>query len=85
MSPSPVGGWVFVKNENMSESGCFIAARLDFQLLGFSTSLKPSGSLEGCAVHWDPVGEELPAHALFTNGLFKKLLLLFKCLFLSIF
>lgn len=45
MSPSSAGGWVFVRNENMSESGCFMAARLDFQLLGFSTSLKPSGSI----------------------------------------
>lgn len=47
MSPSPVGGWVFVKNQSMSESGCFIAARLDFEVVGLSTSLEPSGSIEG--------------------------------------
>lgn len=33
MSPSPAGGWVFVKTENVSESGCFYSSQI-----GFSTS-----------------------------------------------
>lgn len=45
MSPSPASGWVFVRNENMSESGCFIGARLDAQLAGFSAFIEHSGSM----------------------------------------
>lgn len=79
MSPSPAGGWVLVKNESVSESGCFIAARLDFQLLGLSTSLKPLEAWKGCSFRGSPAEEEeVPSHLLFTPGLF------FLRLFLSI-
>lgn len=40
MSPRPASGWVFVRNEEMSERGCFIAARLDFQLPGLGATLE---------------------------------------------
>lgn len=47
----PVGGYLSRLRVCLSQDA-FIAARLDFQLLGISTSLKPSGSIEGLCFSW---------------------------------